>query len=69
MPCRGPSESPRTTADSASRDAASASSAQTVMKALSTGCARSTRANVLCTISTGESCLLRINAERSAADA
>ena len=54
-PKSGPKGSPRITVASAARAAARASSAVTVMKAFSTGCARSMRARTISTSSTGES--------------
>jgi len=67
-PCSGPNVSPRTTAASASLAAARASSARTVMKALSAGCERSMRSSTASTSSTGDTARRAISAASSAAE-
>jgi len=66
-PCSGPSRSPRITACSAARAAASAASAVTVQKALSVGLSRSMRSSTDRVSSTGDSFFDRMSAASSVA--
>lgn len=67
-PCSGPSSAPLVTARSAARAASMAWLPATVMKAFSTGCARSIRSSVIRMTSTGETWRPRTIAASSAAE-